>query len=73
LLFDSVYVAVRDIIDQVYFKNIFLSGASTAPELQEKISEYFSQKQGTVQPFVADLLETSKYAQSLNTEHSSWA
>ena len=73
LLFDGVFVAVRDIVEQVYFKNIFLSGASTAPALQERVQAYFSGKQGSVDPFVSDLLEVSKYAESLETEHSSWA
>jgi hypothetical protein len=73
LLFDAVFVAVRDIVDHVYFKNIFLSGSSVAPIFQKKASEYFAEKQGSVEPFVTDLLEVSKYAELLHTEHSSWA
>lgn len=45
ILFDASFVAVRDILDHTYFKNIFLSGASTASVLQEKIGKYYASKQ----------------------------
>ena len=34
---------------------------------------YYTQKQGSVEPFVADILEISKYGELFKTEHSSWA
>jgi cell division protein FtsA len=45
LLADASFVAVRDITDQVYFKNIFVSGASTAPVLQKYFTSFYASKQ----------------------------
>jgi hypothetical protein len=45
LLLEASFVAVRDIMDHIYFKNIFLSGASTASVIQKKVLEFYSSKQ----------------------------